>query len=87
MYKTKSASPLQRIYARKSREIQEYQACKARIKARAELSAGAYIVPTKYQHDFCLFNYDAFRFPDEQNAANEIISLAAFCSSGNRNAS
>ena len=33
-----------------------------------------FCVPSKQQHDFCLINYDLFKNPVEQCAANNIIS-------------
>ena len=37
-----------------------------------------YCVPTKQQHDFCLINYDLFKNPALQYAANIVISAYQF---------
>jgi len=33
-----------------------------------------FCLPSKQQHDFCLINYDLFRSPAQQSAANNVIS-------------
>ena len=83
-YKWKPSKTARREFAQKMSNDQQFASDyyeRKKLKAdkrRAQSSfdyetAGGSFIPTKEQHDFCLFNVNLFVLPEEKAAANDVM--------------
>lgn len=82
-YKWKPSASARRAFAEKMQNPAEKAEYEARKEARATkrrstsnfdyATAGGSYIPTKEQHDFCMFNRPADLTPEQETACNNVI--------------
>ena len=87
-YKWKPSASQRRAFAERMKDPSEQAAYDARKAAKAEKrrssskfdynTAGGSYVPTKEQHDFCMWNWPA-DLTNEQNAARDMVLMGYSC--------